>query len=169
MEPHPSLLVAGQSCQNGRAVLLLPGSAPTLSKWSIRGSLLGILAIVVGSALAGRLNMTAFGYGNMLLLILFTVALALTGYLLPRLLGISRPDGKAILFEVNVRNVNLGVLIKASIFPAAVAETAHLGNTVLLTLILFGALQLLLSPFLIWLFRRAFDAASSSSASTSSR
>jgi BASS family bile acid:Na+ symporter len=136
---------------------LYPRSAPTLSKWSIRGSLLGILAIVVGSALAGRLNMTAFGYGNMLLLVLFTLALALTGYLLPRLMGISRADGTAILFEVNVRNVNLGVLIKASIFPAAVVETAHLGNTVLLTLILFGALQLILSPVLIGLYRRAFD------------
>jgi len=136
---------------------LYPRSAPTLSKWSIRGSLLGILAIVVGSALAGRLNMTAFGYGNMLLLVLFTLALALTGYLLPRLMGISRADGTAILFEVNVRNVNLGVLIKASIFPAAVVETAHLGNTVLLTLILFGALQLLMSPVLIWFHRRVCD------------
>jgi len=134
---------------------LYPRSAPILSKWCIRGSLLGILAIVVGSALAGRLNVTAFGYGNVLLLALFALLLAVPGYLLPRLTGLSRPDCTAILFEVNMRNINLGVLIKASIFPAAVVETAQLGNTVLLTLILFGAAQLMFSPVLIGLYRRA--------------
>ena len=41
-----------------------PRSAPTLSKWSIRGSLLGILLIVLGSAIAGRLDVVAFGYSN---------------------------------------------------------------------------------------------------------
>lgn len=132
-----------------------PRSAPSLSKWSIRGSLLGIIAIVVGSAMAGRLNMAAFGYNNMLLLALFTVFLSAVGYLTPKLARLSRPDSTAIEFEVIVRNINLGVLIKASIFPAAVAETAQLGNTVLLTLILYGALQLLISAVLIWIYRRA--------------
>ena len=109
----------------------------------------------IRAALAGRLNVTAFGYGNVLLLALFALVLAVPGYLLPRLTGLSRPDCTAILFEVNMRNINLGVLIKASIFPAAVVETAQLGNTVLLTLILFGAAQLMFSPVLIGLYRRA--------------
>ena len=59
-----------------------PSSAPTLSKWSIRASLLGILAIVVGSAAAGRLNMSAFGYENVLMVILFAVILVVPGFLL---------------------------------------------------------------------------------------
>ena len=46
---------------------LYPRTAPILSKWSIRGSLLGILLIVLGSAAAGRLDITAFGYDNILL------------------------------------------------------------------------------------------------------
>lgn len=134
---------------------LYPRSAPTLSKWSIRGSLLGIMAIVVGSAMAGRLNMAAFGYSNLLLVALFAVFLSAVGYLTPRLARLSRPDSSAIEFEVIVRNINLGVLINASIFPAAVAETAPLGNTVLFTLILYGALQLLISAVIIWMYRRA--------------
>jgi len=133
---------------------LLPGSAPTLSKWSIRGSILGILVIVLGSAAAGRLNMLAFGYDNVLLVASFAVCLTLMGVLLPRLMGLSRADSTAIEFEVNLRNINLGVLIKVSIFPAAVAETAQLGNMVLFTLLLYGALQLLLAPILITLYRR---------------
>jgi BASS family bile acid:Na+ symporter len=68
---------------------------------------------------------------------------------------LSRPDSTAIEFEVIVRNINLGVLIKASIFPAAVAETAALGNTVLFTLILYGALMLLISGILIPFYRRS--------------
>lgn len=133
----------------------LPRSAPTLSKWSIRGSLLGILVIVIGSIMAGRLNMTAFGYGNVLIVVLFAVVLVLPAYLLPRLLRLSRPDITAILFEVNMRNINLGIMISLSIFPAAVASTAQLGNTVLLTLILFGFLQIGAAAPVIALCRRA--------------
>ncbi len=138
----------------GMAYLYLyPRSAPTLSKWSIRGSLLGILLIVVGSATAGRLNVEAFGNDNILLVMLFTVALSVMGYLVPRLLRLSRPDSTAIEFEVIVRNVNLGVLIKASLFPAAVSETAKLGDMVLFSLLLYGGLQMLVGAVLIGLYR----------------
>ena len=132
---------------------LYPASAPTLSKWSIRGSLLGILLIIVGSAAAGRLDVEAFGNDNILLIILFTVSLSVMGYLVPRVMRLSRPDSKAIEFEVIVRNVNLGVLIKASIFPAAVSETAKLGDMVLFSLLLYGALQLLVGAVLIGFYR----------------
>ena len=134
---------------------LYPRSAPTLSKWSIRGSLLGILLIVIGSGMAGRLDITAFGYDSILLVTLFAVSLAVVGYLAPRLLRLSRRDSTAIEFEVIVRNINLGVLMKASIFPAATSATAQLGDIVLFTLLLYGALQLLLSGVLIGITRRS--------------
>lgn len=132
---------------------LFPRSAPTLSKWSIRGSLIGIFAIVVGSAMAGRLNLAAFGFDNVILVAAFTLFLLAVGFLIPWLLGLSRSGATAIELEVVVRNINLGVLIKASIFPAAAAETAQLGNTVLLTLLLYGAIMLLLSAALIFVYR----------------
>lgn len=132
---------------------LYPRSAPILSKWSIRGSLLGILLIVAGSAIAGRLDMAAFGYVNILLVTLFAISLSVMAYLVPRLMRLSRKDSTAIEFEVIVRNINLGVLIKASIFPAAVSETARLGDMVLFTLLLYGGLQMLVGAILIWLYR----------------
>jgi BASS family bile acid:Na+ symporter len=132
---------------------LYPRSAAALSKWSIRGSLLGILFIVIGSASAGRLDVQAFGSDNMLMVALFALVLAVMGYLVPRALGLSRIDATAIEFEVIVRNVNLGVLIKAALFPAAVSVTAALGDMVLFTLLLYGALQMLISAPLIWMKR----------------
>lgn len=139
---------------------LFPRSAPTLSKWSIRGSLIGIFAIVVGSAMAGRLNLAAFGFDNVILVAAFTLFLLAVGFLIPWLFGLSRSAATAIELEVVVRNINLGVLIKASIFPAAAAETAQLGNTVLLTLLLYGAIMLLLSAGLIFVYRHTSAAPS---------
>jgi BASS family bile acid:Na+ symporter len=133
---------------------MYPRSAATLSKWSIRGSLLGILMIVIGSASAGRLDANAFGTDNMVMVALFALGLAVMGYLVPRVLGLSRADATAIEFEVIVRNVNLGVLIKAALFPAAVAATAAIGDMVLFTLLLYGALQMLVSAPLIWIKRK---------------
>lgn len=138
----------------GMAFLYMyPRTAPTLSKWSIRGSLLGILVIVIGSTLAGRLDLAAFGYGNVGLVLVFMLLLSVMVFVLPRLLRLPGRDSAAIEFEVIVRNINLGVLIKASIFPASVAATAQLGDVVLLTLLLYGGLQLIVSGGLIGLYR----------------
>jgi BASS family bile acid:Na+ symporter len=133
---------------------LWPASAAALSKWSIRGSMLGILLIVLGSVSAGRLDVAVFGYANVLLVTLFALLLAVIAYWLPRLLRLSKPDAIAIEIEVIVRNVNLGILMKASLFPAALSETAKLGDMVLLTLLLYGGLQLLVGAALIWRYRR---------------
>jgi BASS family bile acid:Na+ symporter len=52
-----------------------------------------------------------------------------------------------------VRNINLGVLLKASLFPASAAATAQLGDAVLFTLLLYGSLQLTVAPILIMFYR----------------
>lgn len=132
---------------------LYPRTAVTVAKWCIRASLLGILLIVMGSLSAGRLNLEAFGMDNVMLVVFFTLMLIATGWLAPRLLRLSRADATAIEFEVIVRNVNLGVMLKASIFPAAAGATAQLGDAVLFTLLLYGSLQLLVAPVLIKLYR----------------
>ncbi len=134
---------------------LYPRTAPLLSKWSIRGSLFGILLIVVGSASAGRLDISAFGQDNILLVVVFTAVLAVMGWLVPRMIGLARADASAIELEVIVRNINLGVLIKASIFPAAKTATAMLGDMVLFSLLLYGALQLFAGGILVFLHRKA--------------
>lgn len=133
---------------------LYPRQAVAVSKWCIRASLFGIVLIVVGSMSAGRLNLAAFGMDNALLVVYFTLALTATGWLATRLFTLPRPDSIAIGFEVIVRNVNLGVLLKASLFPASTAATAQLGDTVLLTLLLYGSLQMIIAAVLIMFYRK---------------
>ncbi len=132
---------------------LYPRPAVAVSKWSIRASLVGIALIVIGSTSAGRLNIEAFGLDNVLLVVCFTLGLSATGWLAPRLFRLSRPDSTAIAFEVIVRNINLGVLLKASLFPASMVATEQLGDAVLFTLLLYGGLQLAVAPLLIMLYR----------------
>jgi BASS family bile acid:Na+ symporter len=132
---------------------LYPRQAVAVSKWCIRASLFGILLIVIGSISAERLNLEAFGMDNVMLVVCFTVVLTATGWLAPRLFRLSRADSTAIEFEVIVRNINLGVLLKASLFPASAAATGHLGDSVLFTLLLYGSLQLMVAPILIKLYR----------------
>lgn len=135
---------------------LYPRSAVALSRWAIRGSLLGIGLIVIGSVSAGRLDVEAFGAGNVARVFAFALTLAAIGYILPKVLRLPARDATAIEFEVIVRNVNLGILIKAALFPAASEQTAALGDMVLFTLLLYGGLQLLVSaPLIGWRRRQA--------------
>lgn len=139
----------------GMAYLYLyPVPAATVSKWCIRTSLFGILLIVIGSASAGRLDLDAFGLDNVQVVLWFALLMIGTGWLAPRLFRLPRPDATAIEFEVIVRNTNLGVMLKASLFPAAASANAALGDTVLFTLLLYGGLQLLVAPVLIWIYGR---------------
>ena len=116
-------------------------------------AMLGIVLIVVGSLAAGRLNLQAFGMDNVLLVVVFTLILTATGWLAPRLFSLARADSTAIEFEVIVRNINLGVLLKASLFPASAGTADQLGDAVLFTLLLYGGLQLVVAPLFIKLYR----------------
>lgn len=139
-------------------MLILRGAAqlaPSISKWSIRASLVGILMIVVGSSSAGRLNLDAFGSDNVLLVCLFIILLWLASWLAGKVMRLSTPDSTAVEMEVVVRNVNLGVLIKASMFPAVAGAANQIGDTVLFAILLYGGIQMLLAAVLIFARRRA--------------
>jgi BASS family bile acid:Na+ symporter len=133
----------------------VPRQAPLVSKLSIRASLFVIGLIIIGSASAGRLDVEAFGLNNIGLVLLFLLILMLAGWLAPRLLGFSREDATAIELELVVRNANLGVLLKASIFPFVPGGDNRLGDLVLFSVLLYGGVQLLAAAVLIGLRRRS--------------
>jgi BASS family bile acid:Na+ symporter len=66
-----------------------------------------------------------------------------------------RPDCTAIEMEVVVRNVNLGVLTKALMFPAVANGDNLIGDMVLFTLLLYGSLQMLIAALIIFNRRRS--------------
>jgi len=128
----------------------LPKYAAKISKLGIYGSVFVIVLIVVGSAGAGRLDLGTFGPRNILVILAFALALVMLSIIVPNLLRLPAQDGAAIQIEITVRNTNLGLLLNASLFPPGNA----LGGTVLMTLLLYGAVMLLLGAGLIMFNRR---------------
>ncbi|MEP2987825.1 MAG: bile acid:sodium symporter [Parasphingorhabdus sp.] len=131
-----------------------PSTAATFSKWVVRASLFGILMIVVGSATSGRLDWEAFGLVNIALVAGLIAVLALASWLVCKALRLRHADRTAIDIEVVVRNINLGFMLKASLFPAVVGQPDPIGDMVLFTLLLYGTLQLLIAVGLIMRGRR---------------
>ena len=123
----------------------LPNHAQKISKFGIYGSIFVILLIVIGSAGAGRLALGAFGASNILIILAFALALLVLSIIVPKLDRLPAKDGTALQIEITVRNTNLGLLLNASLFPVGHA----LGGTVLMTLLLYGAVMLLLGGALI--------------------
>ncbi|MCG8667996.1 MAG: bile acid:sodium symporter [Pseudomonadales bacterium] len=134
---------------------LFPDYAEKFSKFCIRGSLFVIVLIVIGSLGAGRLDFKAFGIVNIALVLLLTIVLALLARPFGKIFSLSQPDTTAVEMEVSVRSVNLGLLIKASLFPAVVGQADEFGDNVLFTLLLYGGLQLIAGAILIWWHRKA--------------
>lgn len=136
-----------------------PDQAPAVSKWAIRISLFTILLIIVGSSSAGRLDGEAFGAQNAWLVLAFTCVLVVLGRMVPWALRLPKADCAAIEMEAVVRNTNLGVLIKASMFPIVVGGDNQMGDMVLFTVLLYGGLQMLLAALLIFYNRRVIPSA----------
>jgi BASS family bile acid:Na+ symporter len=141
-------LVLGMLC-----LRLMPAIAPSLSRTCIRGSVFIILLILIGATGSGRVDLVRFGSYNLVIILLFMLLLASMSLLLPRLLKVNRPDTTAINIEVTVRNGNLGLLIKASLFPALVGVADPVGDNVLFTVLIYGGAALLVGVGQIYLHR----------------
>lgn len=128
----------------------LPNHAAKISKFGIYGSIFIILLIIIGSAGAGRLDLSGFGTGNIAVILCFALVLSCLSFIVPWILRVPAKDGTAIQIEVTVRNTNLGLLLTASLFPPGHA----MGGTVLMTVLLYGAIMLLLGGGLIAYNRR---------------
>lgn len=131
----------------------LPDLAPRVSKVSIRGSLIIILLIVIGAMGSGRVDLEKFGLFNLVVVLLFLFFLATASWLIPWLARLRRPDNTAINIEVTVRNGNLGLLIKASLFPALAGVADPVGDNVLFTVLIYGGAALLVGFGQIYLHR----------------
>lgn len=139
----------------GMAVLqLFPGQAASVSKWCIRGSVFIILLIVIGASGADRIDIRALDARSLCALGMLVGLLATLSWVIPRLLRRPGPECTAINIEVTVRNGNLGLLIKASMFPAVVGAVDPVGDRVLLTVLLYGGLALPLGFLQVWVHGR---------------
>jgi bile acid:Na+ symporter, BASS family len=122
---------------------LLPRVAAPVARWSVRASLAIVGLIVAGAVLAGRLDWNALGLANIAAIAGFALALVAMSHLVTRACGLVAADRTAINIEITVRNINLGVMVKSSLLPAATAGV--LADLALFTLLLYGGLMLLIA------------------------
>lgn len=144
----------------GMAVgLALPRRREAIARWCVGVSFAAIGAIVIGSAGAGRIDPGSFGWQGPALIALFA-ALVQQAAILPALaLGLSRRDVVAIGLELTIRNGNLALLVKASLFPAVAGVANPVADGVLFTILLYGGIALPMALPLVWLGRRGVAAA----------
>lgn len=131
-----------------------PQYAERFSTFCVKGSLVGIGIIVLGSLGAGRLNFANIASADIALLAAFIISLTLVGIWLTKGFGLTQQDNSAIEMEVVVRNINLGFLLKVSLFPTVAGETNPVADMALFTMLLYGAWQLATGISLIFWRRR---------------
>ena len=120
----------------------LPRSADQIGKWAIRASLFVVLLILVGSVGSGRLDLRAYGWLGPLAVLLLGVLSQLASVLLSRLLRFDAIAAFTIGTSVLLRNCNLAVMLKASLFPADSPHDAEVGDGTLFAALLYGGISL---------------------------
>lgn len=131
-----------------------PHRAERLSRLALAITTVLIGVIVVGSATAGRLDVEAMGIDN--LAVVFGFALLLAGIALAST-GITRrpwPDVTAITIETTVRNTNLGLLVRTSVFGAAATAGDPVADLALFTLLAYAGASFVLAVPLMVVGRR---------------
>lgn len=132
----------------------LPSKAELFSKWCVRISMFGLLMIIVGASLSGRLDLKAFGFDNVALIVVFILTLAIISWFISwAILKLPHADATAVDMEVVVRNINLGLMLKVLLFPAILGQADPIGDMVLLSLLLYGGLQTFVALALIGIRR----------------
>ena len=139
----------------GMGVLTVwPNGSARFSKICIRCSIFVIILIVVGATGAGRVDYDKFASNDILILLSFVAGLGIFSWYVPRLMRLSSPDATAVNIEVTFRNINLGLLIKASLFPAVVGVADPVGDLVLFTMLLYGGLVFPIAAAQVYLHGR---------------
>lgn len=123
------------------------------SKWCIRASLIIIGIMVVGSLGSGRMQMDAFGWTGPLLIIGFCVTALIIGASLTMAVRFREADQLAVAIEVTVRNTNLALLLKASIFRPEFGADQVIADGALFVALFYGGTALVVVLFPVFLNR----------------
>ncbi|MGH7786922.1 MAG: bile acid:sodium symporter family protein [Candidatus Binatia bacterium] len=119
-----------------------PAARAVFARWCIRASLVVVLGIAIGSAGAGRLDPSAVGPPAFYGIALLILANQLSGTVPGWLAGVGRADLAAAAIETTIRNTNLAILLKASIFPAVLGVPDPMADSVLFIALLYAGLAI---------------------------
>ncbi|HMS87779.1 MAG TPA: bile acid:sodium symporter [Acidimicrobiales bacterium] len=131
-----------------------PSRAEGLSRGAMAVTTVLIGVIVVGSALAGRLDAEAMGAANLAVVAGFALLFAGIGVVATTAARRPRPDLTAITIETTVRNTNLGLLVRTSVFGSTAAASDPVADLALFTLLAYAGISIALTVPLILSGRR---------------
>lgn len=141
----------------GMAVGAVLGSTArrgAMARWCIRLSLAVVVCIAIGSAGAGRLEIGAHSVRPLAAIVGLVVAFQIAGTVPGWLLGFSRGEIAALAIESTIRNTNLALLLKVSLFPVTAGVPNPLADGILFVALLYGGLAAPLVIPLIVVHRR---------------
>lgn len=131
-----------------------PERAERLSRVALGITTVLIGVIVIGSATAGRLDAEAMGLANLAVVAGFAVLFAGIAFVASAATRRPRPDVTAIAIETTVRNTNLGLLVRTSLFGTPTAAGDPVADLALFTLLAYAAFSFVLSVPLMLAGRR---------------
>ena len=120
------------------------------AKWAVRASLVPLAMIVVGALGSGRIDVTEYGLGIPIMLIVFIYATLVLTRRLAMLLGFSWSDAFTMGIEVALRNGNLAIALVASLFPASEKDDPIGRGVFFVTLFYAGASLVLAMISVLW-------------------
>ena len=122
--------------------LLKDEAAHRCSKWSVRASLIVLAVLVVGSLGSGSIDFSRYSARIPLLVFLYCLIIQIIILRGARhVLGFSHRDSMALGIESSMKNINLAVLIAASLFGIE-GKNGEFGAGVLFVLLLYGGVSL---------------------------
>ncbi len=125
-----------------------------VSTWAIRASIAVILLMVVASAGSGRVDPEVLGPAGIGSIFALAGACQLTAWLACRGGGLVTADRTAVVIEATIRNINLAVLVKASLFPAVAGVADPIGDAMFFTALMYGGVAFLFATPPIVIARR---------------
>lgn len=132
---------------------LAPVHSPAVGKWCVRGSFVTLTTLIVGSLASGRLQVAAYGWRAPAAIGALAAATFLLCLFLGWLLNLSAADSFTVGVLTTIRNGNLGLLLKASLFAGA-ASTTPAASAVLYVVLFYSGASLVVSGAAV-LVRRA--------------
>ena len=127
-----------------------PALKRPLARWGVRVGLAVVVIMIVGSAASGRIQPGAYGWRAPLAIIAFCVLGQQINQIPFYLFRWPRADRMAAGMEVTMRNMNLALLLYASLF----ADNGRLGPEVLFVILFYAATALIAGMPLAWRHRR---------------
>jgi BASS family bile acid:Na+ symporter len=133
----------------------LPRHRDSISTLSIRLSIFVIFLMVVGASGAGRVDPMQQGVSAIVGLVALALAAQALALLVTRATRMSGTDSVAVAIEVTVRNTNLALMLKASLFPVTPGVPDPFADGVLYIALMYGGIALPVVSPLVAIHRRS--------------